>query len=130
MKFWKWEVALGRSEDCYGTASGIMRHAQVRETRFYPAHYSSRFCNSVQIVDLQSDRTRAGAFQAVEHSYNVGVGKRTRRLDEDGLFDSNIFREVDAIAQFVLIGMVHRALAKEIGKRGAQFRRVINRTHI
>lgn len=30
--------------------------------------------DSVQVVDLQANRTRARAFQAVEHAHNVHVG--------------------------------------------------------
>src|SRR2546421_10752147 len=60
----------------------------------------------IQIVDLQSDRRRAGPFEAVKHSNYVCIRHRAWRFDEDSLFDANIFRQIISIAQFVLVRMI------------------------
>ena len=81
---------------------------------------------SIQIVDLQTDRTCACAFETVENSHYVCVRKRAGRFDENGFFDSHAVRQIGAIAQFIAIDVVLKPLLKQIRKRSANLARVVD----
>lgn len=60
----------------------------------------------VQIIDLQTHRSRAGAFDAVEYASDFAIRKGARCLDKDGLFDSHLFRQVNPITQLIAIVVI------------------------
>src|SRR2546422_195489 len=84
----------------------------------------------IQIVDLQPDRRRAGAFEAVENSDDVRIGHRAWRFDEDSFFHAHVVRQVGAIAKVISIDVILNPLLKQISERTTDLARIIHGTHV
>src|SRR5258706_7776448 len=120
--------AFARSAD---TTSRCPGHSRRRSRPFMflrSAIESLRL--SVQIIDLQSHRTCAGAFDPVKDPHYVAVRKRAWGPDENSFLDPHLFGKVDSIAQLITVCVVLQPLLKYVDQHGAKLARVIYRTHI
>src|SRR6185369_9851909 len=65
-----------------------------------------------QIVDLQTDRIRAGPLDGVNHFYDVAIVQSPWRLDEYSLLNALIFRQIRRAFHSVFVSMLFLALLK------------------
>src|ERR1044072_2118179 len=81
-----------------------------------------------QIVHLQPNRTGAGAFNGVDHLYNVSVLGGPGRLDENGFLDAILFLHVSAGFITDAVSALVFALLKHCRQALRERRGIVDRT--
>ena len=101
------------AEDAEVFAEGTQRRAVFSESSAQTSATSAVTLfpvKLIQIVDLQTNRAGARAFDTVEYAHHIRIRDRARRFDEDDPFDARVFRQVATIAKLISIGMISESL--------------------
>src|ERR1700752_479600 len=97
--------------------------------KFWAGHRSSPIPYLLRkIVNLQSDRTRAGAFNGIDDFYDVTVFRCSWRLHKNSLLDAIFVLQIRARFHANLISALLLALRKRLGQLLRQRRCIIHRT--
>ena len=112
---------------CRGSSPTVREGGKVASKRppLQSGYCPDTFCNSIQIVNLQSDGRGTGPFEAVENPNYVTIRKSAWRFDEYSFFYAYGVRQIGAIAKFIAINVILKPLLKQIGKRSADFAGVV-----